>query len=109
MKWFFLTAAIIGELIGTSALKSAEGFTKIGPSFISIIGYAFAFYFLSPTLKEIPVGIAYALWSAIGIVLISVIGYLLYDQRLDLPAIIGLGFIVTGVVITNLFSKWAVH
>lgn len=109
MKWVFLLLAITGEIIGTSALKSVEGFTKIVPSVISIIGYAIAFYFLSLTLKEIPVGVAYALWSAIGIVLVTVVGYFLYGQKLDAPAMIGMGFIIVGVVIMNLFSKSVSH
>ena len=109
MKWIFLILAIAGELIGTSALKSAEGFTKIGPSVISVLGFVFAFYFLSLTLKDIPVGIAYALWSAIGIVLVSIIGYFMYGQKLDTPAMIGIGFIIVGVVIMNLFSKSVSH
>lgn len=109
MKWIFLLIAISGELVGTSALKSAEGFTKIGPSIVSVLGYVVAFYFLSLTLKDIPVGIAYALWSAIGIILVSIIGYFMYDQKLDTPAMIGIGFIVVGVVIMNLFSKSISH
>ncbi len=109
MKWIFLLIAISGELVGTSALKSAEGFTKIGPSIVSVLGYVVAFYFLSLTLKDIPVGIAYALWSAIGIILVSIIGYFMYGQKLDTPAMIGIGFIVVGVVIMNLFSKSISH
>ena len=109
MKWIFLLIAISGELVGTSALKSAEGFTKIGPSIVSVLGYVIAFYFLSLTLKDIPVGIAYAMWSAIGIILVSIIGYFMYGQKLDTPAMIGIGFIVVGVVIMNLFSKSISH
>ena len=109
MKWIFLLIAISGELVGTSALKSAEGFTKIGPSIVSVLGYVVSFYFLSLTLKDIPVGIAYALWSGIGIVLVSIIGYFMYGQKLDTPAMIGIGFIIVGVVIMNLFSKSVSH
>ncbi len=109
MKWVYLVLAIVGELVGTSALKGAEGFTRLWPSLISIAGYVVAFYFLSLSLKDIPVGIAYALWSAIGIILVSIIGYFMYDQKLDTPAMIGIGFIVVGVVIMNLFSKSISH
>lgn len=105
MKWLFLFAAIIAEVIGTSALKSSEGFTKIIPSAIVLIGYGAAFYFLSLTLKSMPVGIAYAIWSGVGIVLISIIGYLVFKQHLDVPAIIGILLIIAGVVVINFFSK----
>lgn len=109
MKWIFLSIAIIAEVIATSALKSAEGFTKLGPSIIVLFGYGIAFYFLSLTLKSIPVGIAYAIWSGSGIILISVIGYFFYKQTLDLPAIIGILFIMIGVIVINLFSKSVSH
>jgi small multidrug resistance pump len=109
MKWIFLSIAIITEVIATSALKSAEGFTKLVPSLIVVAGYALAFYFLSLTLKYIPVGIAYAIWSGAGIILISTIGYLFYKQTLDLPAIIGILLIMAGVIVINLFSKSITH
>jgi small multidrug resistance pump len=109
MKWIFLSIAIIAEVIGTSALKSAEGFTKIGPSLIVVIGYGISFYFLSLTLKTIPVGIAYAIWSGVGITLISIIGYFFYKQSIDLPAIIGILLIMAGVIVINLFSKSVSH
>jgi small multidrug resistance pump len=109
MKWVFLSIAIIAEVIGTSALKSAEGFTKLVPSIIVILGYGIAFYFLSLTLKTIPVGIAYAIWSGVGIILISIIGYFFYKQTLDLPAIIGILLIMAGVIVINLFSKSVSH
>ena len=109
MKWVYLVLAIVGELVGTSALKGAEGFTRLWPSLISIAGYVVAFYFLSLSLKDIPVGIAYALWSAIGIVLVSIIGYFMYGQKLDTPAMIGIGLIISGVVVINLFSASTGH
>jgi small multidrug resistance pump len=109
MKWIFLLIAIIAEVIATSALKSAEGFTKPGPSIIVLFGYGIAFYFLSLTLKQIPVGIAYAIWSGVGIILISTIGYFFYKQTLDLPAIIGILLIMAGVIVINLFSKSVSH
>jgi small multidrug resistance pump len=109
MQWLYLGAAIIAEIIATSALKASEGFTRLIPSLIVFAGYATAFYFLSLTLRTMPLGIAYAVWSAVGIALVSVIGWLLYRQSLDAPAIIGIGFIVVGVVIINGFSKSVVH
>ena len=110
MKAFlFLFVAIIFEIIGTSVLKLSEQFTKVIPSIISIIAYITAFYFLCLTLKTIPVGIAYAIWSGVGIVLISVIGLVYFKQSLDLPAILGLGLIIAGVIIINIFSKSVAH
>ena len=109
MKWLFLFIAIVAEVIGTSALKYSEGFTKLCPSAIVVIGYGIAFYFLSLTLKSIPIGIAYAIWSGLGIVLISVIGYSVFKQTLDIPAIIGIGLIILGVIVINLFSKTVAH
>lgn len=109
MRWIFLALAIVGELVGTSALKSSDGFSRLGPTVVSIIGFLFAFYFLSLTLKVIPVGIAYAIWSAVGIVLVSIIDYLLHGQKLDLAAIAGIGLIVTGVLVMNVFSKSVSH
>lgn len=105
MKWFFLALAIISEIIGTTALKMSNGFTKVTPSIIVVICYCSAFFFLSLTLKYIPVGIAYAIWSGIGIVVISLIGFWGFNQKLDLPAIVGIILIVTGVIVINLFSK----
>ncbi|CUI16079.1 Small Multidrug Resistance protein [Candidatus Protochlamydia naegleriophila] len=104
MEWIYLFTAIFTEVISTAALKSSEGFTKFWPSLIVIVGYAIAFYFLSLTLKTIPVGVAYAIWSGMGIVLISVIGAVLFRQYLDFPALLGIGLILTGVIILNVFS-----
>jgi len=109
MKYLFLTIAIIAEVIATSALKSVEGFTKLWPSVIVVAGYGVAFYFLSMTLKTIPVGIAYAIWSGLGITLVSIIGYFFYKQSLDFPAILGLGLILAGVVVINVFSTTVSH
>jgi small multidrug resistance pump len=109
MKYIFLTIAIIAEVFATSALKSAEGFTRPGPSVVVVIGYGVAFYFLSLTLKTIPVGIAYAIWSGLGITLVSIIGYFFYKQKLDLPAILGLILILAGVMVINVFSKTVSH
>lgn len=109
MKWMYLGIAILAEIIATSALKSAEGFTRLVPSVITVAGYAVAFYFLSLTLRYIPVGIAYAIWSGVGIVLISLVGVLFYKQHLDGPALLGMAFIIAGVVIMNVFSKSVGH
>ncbi|MCI0921973.1 DMT family transporter [Sphingobacterium rhinopitheci] len=108
-NYLFLAAAILCETIATSFLKKTEQFTKIGPSIIFVLAMASSFYLLTFALKGIPIGIAYAIWSAVGIVLISLVGYFAYQQKLDLPAIIGIGFIIVGVVIINLFSKSSVH
>ena len=102
--------AIIGEVIGTSALKASDGFTKIVPSIIVVAGYAVAFFFLSLTLKDnINIGVVYAIWSGVGVSLISVIGYLYYKQSLDIPALLGIALIIIGVMIINLYSKSVMH
>jgi small multidrug resistance pump len=107
--YIFLAIAIIGEVIATSALKPAAGFSKLLPSMLVIAGYGTAFYFLSLTLRTMPIGIVYALWSGVGVALISVIGWLVFKQSLDLAAIVGIILIVIGVVILNVFSKVSVH
>ncbi|XKM14496.1 SMR family transporter [Orbaceae bacterium ac157xtp] len=104
MYWL-LFAAIISEVIATTSLKFSNGFTLLIPSIITIIGYATAFYLLSLTLKTIPVGIAYAIWSGVGIILVSLIAWLFFKQKLDLAAIIGMGLIIAGVIVINLFSS----
>lgn len=109
MTYLLLFIAILAEVIATSALKAAEGFTRIGPSIIVVVGYAIAFYCLSLTLRTMPVGIAYAIWSGVGIVLVAGIGAVLYGQKLDLAAIIGLGLIIAGVLVVNLVSKSVSH
>lgn len=109
MNYAYLLAAIMCEVIATSALKTAEGFTHLWPSLIVIVGYGLAFYFLSLTLRTIPVGIAYAIWSGIGIVLIALAGWLIHRQPLDGPAIFGMALILAGVVVINLFSRTAGH
>jgi len=101
--------AIVAEVVATSALNSSRQFTKLVPSLISIVGYAVAFYFLSHVLKTIPVGVAYAIWAGLGIVLIAIVGALLFEQLPDAPAIIGMALIVAGVVIINVFSKTISH
>lgn len=104
-SWLFLLVAIIAEVIATSFLKASAGFTRLVPSLIVISGYALAFYFLALTLKILPVAIAYALWSGVGILLITLIGWFFLEQKLNLPTLLGIGFIVFGVVIINLFGK----
>lgn len=108
-NWFFLAAAIVSEVIATSALKASDGFSKLWPSVVVVAGYGLAFYFLALTLRTIPIGIAYAIWSGVGIVLISAIGWLLFGQKLDAAAIVGITLIVSGVMVLNLFSKSVVH
>eukprot|EP00873_Tetraselmis_striata_P031119 jgi/Tetstr1/451383/TSEL_038419.t1 len=105
MTYVFLLCAIVAEVIATSALKAANGFTNLIPSVIVAVGYAAAFYFLSLTLRTLPVGIAYAIWSGLGIVLISLVGWVVYKQGLDLPAVIGMALIIAGVVVINTFSR----
>jgi small multidrug resistance pump len=105
----FLLAAIVFETIGTSFLKQSEQFTRLVPSLATCLCYVGAFYLLSLSLKTIPVGIAYAIWSGIGIVLISIIGVVAFKQHLDLAACLGLGLIIAGVAVVNLFSKSIAH
>ncbi|MES2944099.1 MAG: SMR family transporter [Pseudomonadota bacterium] len=104
-----LATAIVFETIGTTLLFKSEQFTKLLPTLGMVVCYVVAFFFLSLTLKTIPVGVAYAMWSAFGIVLISLFGLLFLKQALDAPAMIGIGFIITGVVVINLFSKSSAH
>ena len=107
--WLILGIAIISEVIATSALKASEGFTRPLPSAIVVIGYGIAFYCLSLVLRTLPVGIVYAIWSGVGVALIALVGWLLYGQALDLPAILGLTLIVAGVFVLNVFSKTVAH
>lgn len=107
--YVYLALAIAAEVIATSALKASEGFTRTGPSLLVAAGYGVAFYFLSLTLKTVPVGVAYAIWSGAGIVLIALIGWVVLKQPLDLPAMIGMGLIVAGVLVIQLFSEAAAH
>ena len=104
-KWAFLGLAIFSEVVATASLKSTEGFTKLWPSLIVLIGYCAAFYFLSLTLDTIPIGVAYAVWSGVGVASIAIISVVLFDQRLDMAAILGIALIVAGVVVLRLFSE----
>jgi small multidrug resistance pump len=104
MNWLYLAIAILSEVVATSALKASAGFTRLYPSLLVVGGYALAFYFLSLTLRVIPVGIAYAIWSGVGVVLVCLLGWLVYGQKLDIAAGIGIALIVAGVVVLNAFS-----
>ncbi len=108
-NWLFLTLAILGEVIATSTLKSTEGFTKFTPSLIVFVGYGVAFYCLSLALKSIQVGIAYAVWSGVGIVLVSLVAWLIHGQKIDFWGFVGMGLIIVGVIILNVLSKNTVH
>ena len=107
--YVYLAVAIAAEVIATSALKASQGFTRAGPSLVVAAGYGIAFYFLSLTLKTVSVGVAYAIWSGAGILLIALIGWLVLKQPLDLPAVLGMALIVAGVAVIQLFSKAAAH
>ena len=104
-QWLFLSIAILSEVVATSALKSSNGFTQLWPSLVVVAGYGAAFFFLSLSLRTIPIGIAYAIWSGVGIVLIAIIGWFFLGQKLDMPALIGLALIVSGVIVLNIFSN----
>jgi small multidrug resistance pump len=109
MAYLYLAIAIVAEVIATSALKASNEFTRLIPSMVVVIGYAVAFYFMTLVIRTIPIGITYAIWSGLGIVLIAAVGFFYYRQALDLPAIIGMGLIVSGVVVINVFSNTAAH
>ncbi len=109
LPYLYLGVAIVFEVIGTSALQASETLTRLVPSLVMVVAYAASFLFLALTLRTIPVGIAYALWSGIGIVLIAAVGWLWFKQPLDLPALIGLGLIIGGVVVVNGFSQTLPH
>lgn len=104
MSYLYLAIAIVSEVVGTAALKASEEFTRLVPSLVVVVGYASAFYFLTLTLRTIPVGIAYALWAGVGIVLICIVSWVLYRQTLDWPAVIGIAMIAGGVIVINGFS-----
>lgn len=109
MNYIYLIVAVAFEVVATSALKETNGFTRLVPSLIALAGYACAFYFLSLVLRTVPVGIVYALWCGAGIVFITAIAWIWFRQALDLPALIGIGLIMAGVMVINLFSKSVVH
>ena len=108
-NWIFLAIAIVAEVIATSALKASDGFSRLWPSVIVVAGYGVAFYCLSLTLRTIPVGIAYAVWSGVGVLLIGVLAWLLFGQRIDAAGLAGIALILAGVLVINLFSQTAGH
>lgn len=107
--WVALAIAIVAEVIGTTALKASHEFTRLWPSLIVVVGYGTAFYFMALSMRVLPVGIMYAIWSGMGIVLVSIIGWVVYRQALDVPAIIGMGLIIAGAIVINVFSKSVGH
>tara|TARA_B100000401_G_C52625865_1_gene633642 strand:- start:167 stop:580 length:414 start_codon:yes stop_codon:yes gene_type:complete len=108
-KWIYLTLAIFSEVMATASLKSTEGFTKLWPSVLVLVGYSAAFYFLSLTLDTIPIGVAYAIWSGVGVAAITLVSIFFFDQKIDTAGFIGIGLIVAGVIILRLFSESAVE
>lgn len=109
MTYLYLAIAIIAEVAATSALKASEEFTRLIPSVIVVIGYGLAFYFMTLVLRVLPVGVTYAIWSGLGIVLVAIVSFYLYDQIPDLPAILGMGLIILGIIVIQLFSKTISH
>ncbi len=109
VTYLFLVVAIAAEVVATTALARSESFTRLWPSVVTVVGYGVAFYFLSFPLRVLPTGVVYAVWSGLGIVFIAAIAWLVYGQKLDLPAILGLALIVAGVAVVNLFSKTVGH
>lgn len=107
--WLALAIAIVAEVIGTSALKASDGFSRLGPSLLVVAGYAVAFYFLALTLRHMSVGVAYAVWSGVGTVLITLIGVWVFKQSIDLAGMVGIGLIIAGVLVLNLLSHSTVH
>ena len=109
MAYFYLLIAVVFETIGTSALQASQQFSRLVPSVIVVIAYAASFYFMAIVLRFLPVGITYAIWSGLGIVLIAAIGFVVFGQKLDWPAILGMAMILGGILIIHLFSKAAAH
>ena len=109
LHYIYLILAVAAETVGTTALQASQQFTRLVPSLIVVGGYGIAFFLLSLTLRVMPVGIVYAIWSGLGIVFIALIGFLAFGQRLDLPAIIGISLVLAGILVIHLFSKTAGH
>jgi small multidrug resistance pump len=107
--YIILFLAILAETAGTTALQASQQFTRPLPSVIVVIAYGISFYLLALTLRTMPVGVVYAIWSGLGIVFIAAIGYVVFGQKLDLPAILGTGLILAGIVVIQLFSRTAPH
>ncbi|QIE41856.1 DMT family transporter [Meridianimarinicoccus aquatilis] len=109
IHYVYLVIAILFEVTATSALPASQQFTRLWPSVIVVVGYCLSFFFLSMTLKVMPVGVVYALWSGLGIVTVAIVGYFVYNQKLDVPAVLGMGLIILGVLVINLFSSTTGH
>ncbi|MBJ7538811.1 DMT family transporter [Marinomonas transparens] len=109
MVYFLLFLAILAEVIATTALKASDSFTKLGPSIVLIAGYGISFYLLTIVMRSMPTGVTYAIWSGLGIVLISLFGYFFTNEKLDFAACLGMSLIVIGVVVINVFSKTIAH
>ena len=109
MHWITLSLAVLFETVGTTALKASDGFTRLWPSVVVVLAYGLSFWLLAMVLRVMPVGMAYAIWSGLGICLIAGIGWVVFGQRLDAPALLGIGLIVAGIAVINLFSKTSVH
>ncbi len=109
MTYLYLALAIVAEVVATTALKASDGFTRLWPSLLVLVGYGLAFYLLALVLKTLPVGIAYAFWAGLGIVLVTLVGILVYGEKPDLPALLGLSMIVGGVVVIQVFSSVSAH
>ena len=107
-NWVYLGLAIFSEVVATASLKSTEGFTRLMPSIVVLVGYSAAFYFLSLTLDTIPIGVAYAVWSGVGVATITLVSFVIYNQKIDAAGLIGIGLIVAGVVVLRLFSEASV-
>ncbi|ATG35607.1 multidrug transporter EmrE [Phaeobacter piscinae] len=109
LHYLYLVLAVAAETIGTTALQASQQFTRLGPSLLVVVGYGFAFYLMALTLRHMPVGIVYAIWSGLGIFLIAIIGWVVFGQRLDLPAVLGLLLILAGILVIHLFSNTTGH
>lgn len=109
MPYFFLALAIISEVIGTSALTASNQFSRLWPSLLTVVGYGLGFFFFSKALRAIPVGVAYAIWAGVGVVLVALIGVFYFKQQLDAPAVVGMGLIIAGVLVMQLLSKTVSH
>jgi len=109
MHWLYLAAAVLFETIGTTALQASQQFTRAGPSVLVVASYAVSFYLLAMTLRYMPVGVVYAIWSGLGICFIATIAYFIFGQKLDLPAMIGIAMIIGGIAVINLFSQTTTH
>ena len=109
MHWAYLSIAILAEVAGSAALKQSDGFTRLGTGILAIAAFAIALFFLSLSLREITLGVAYAVWAGVGIVAVSIVGVTVFRQSLDIPAVIGIALIVSGVIVINTLSSTTAH